>query len=465
LSGLAGHTRSLTATPAETSSSISSPASLPTASLPEMAARAAKKDGSSPSSAASPHQPPPAAAVQKTLIFGHNPADCDDPTIYHIRDITPDMTEAELKEILNVGDYPHDDLHDKTCGTPPDRDFSNARPANQIAASTFANFVEPYIRPLTEEDRAFLVERGDREKPFLMPKRGARHYRDIWAEEDNGMIIDSNSDRPPPNDSRGDIEQMDDAMAESEELSTGPVLSRLLTLLRNQSNNADENQSNGVNGTEMAIDGETNENRPEPQPPATQLPDWKNQPMVGRQDGLDMDDRILQELRYIGFLSPTENPDYNANMDDEVAARLRYLQSELRKQSIINGARKARLMEITEERMAMQEWQTIAEDLDSQLNQAYLKRNRNISKKGNKVKRPGGAGGGSHVVGVARPGGNAIGEPIRQLMERKSKWEHWIGPVVDYGKTSIPNETIFDRENMERLIQKEQETWGVDDDV
>src|SRR5690348_3214729 len=108
---------------AETSSSISSPASQPPPSLPEMSAKAAKKDASSKSSTASPHQPPPAPVVQQTLIFGDNPIEFPDPTIYHIRDLTPEMTEEEMKEILNVADYPHDDLHDKTCGTPPDRDF------------------------------------------------------------------------------------------------------------------------------------------------------------------------------------------------------------------------------------------------------------------------------------------------------------------------------------------------------
>ncbi len=69
------------------------------------------------------------------------------------------MTEEEKKQILCVAEYPHDDLHDLTCGTPPDRDFSNAKPTNQISFSAFSNYLEPYLRPLTEEDIAFLKER------------------------------------------------------------------------------------------------------------------------------------------------------------------------------------------------------------------------------------------------------------------------------------------------------------------
>ena len=331
-----------------------------------------------------------APAAQQYQLFGEDPTAYPDPTIYHIRDLTPDMSEELRKEILSVATYPESDLNDQTCGTPPDKDFSNARPANQIAASTFANFVEPYIRPLTEEDRAFLIERGDREKPFIMPKRGPRHYKDIWTEEDSGMVVDSSDTHLHNNEPRGDIDLMDDKTAESEALSTGPVLARLLTLMRDQNNNTEESMANGI-GTEMDIDGEGPDTRAAgSQPPPTQLPDWKNQPIVPKPGFDEMDERILQELRYIGFLAPAENPDYNSNLDDEVAARLRYLQAELRRQSIMNGARKARLLELTEERMASQEWQGIADDLDSQLNQAYLKRNRNISKKGSKAKKPGG---------------------------------------------------------------------------
>lgn len=82
-----------------------------------------------------------------------------DPTIYHIREVTPGMTEEEKKEIYNVTAFPTKDLSDQIAGSPPDKDFSNTKPANQVSANTFLGYVEPYLRPLTEEDVAFLRER------------------------------------------------------------------------------------------------------------------------------------------------------------------------------------------------------------------------------------------------------------------------------------------------------------------
>ena len=112
----------------------------------------------SPSSEDS-HQPPPASIIPQFQTFGSDPSTYDDPTIYHLREILPGMPEDEKKEILGVTTYPPDDLHDLTPGTPPDRDFTNAKPQHQVTATTFATYLEPFIRDITEEDLAFLRER------------------------------------------------------------------------------------------------------------------------------------------------------------------------------------------------------------------------------------------------------------------------------------------------------------------
>lgn len=82
-----------------------------------------------------------------------------DPIIYHIRDVTSDMSDGDKKEIYSVTSYPTKDLSDQIAGVPPDKDFSNAKPTNQVAANTFLTYVEPFVRPLTEEDMAWLRER------------------------------------------------------------------------------------------------------------------------------------------------------------------------------------------------------------------------------------------------------------------------------------------------------------------
>lgn len=454
----------------DNSSTMSSPIS----QAPPSATGTGPADVPSPSLSEASHQPAPAPAIPHFQTFGPDPSKFDDPTIYHIRETTPHMSEEEIKEIYCVAEYPRSDLHDRIPGTPPDADFSNAKPTSQVNASVFANYVEPYIRPLTEEDMAFLKERGDRVGPFVLPRRGPRHYKEIWADEDGAMHIDTNDHRLPPNEPRGTYENMGDEYLETDDISTGPLLSRLLSTLRPEGRGINNStDSNGLSLDAMDIDegagagASTDVPNMSSFPAASQLsellqPSWRASGVNNRTDYASLEDRMMMELKHYGLISDsdTEQVSYDSHFDDEVAARLRFLQTELRKQSVVNGARKQRLLELTEERMAQQEYNTIADDLDNQLNAAYLKRNRNIGKGKKQTKRPGGAGGGSHPVpnaGISRPG---VGEPIRILMERKFHWNNTIGPVVHLGKTGLPTETIFPEEKMKELESREVDIWN-----
>ncbi|KAI1366043.1 histone acetyltransferases subunit 3-domain-containing protein [Xylaria arbuscula] len=427
---------------------------------------------------------PPAREAPQFQTFGEDPSTFPDPTVYEILDARPGMSIDELKQLYSVAVFPKTDLADQIAGDPPDKDFSNAKPTNQISFSTFSTYVEPYFRPFAEEDLTFLRERGDRTTSFIMPKRGKKHYAEIWAEEDNAMAIDSNGqgrDKLAPNQPRGTIDNMDDDVAETDKLSVGPVLSRLLQAMRPEARaqpSEDKPMTNGINGDsdareEVNGDGGQGANGDEAKsiPPAAFMPEsageaWKKATHP-KLDYLQVDERIKQELRHIGFL-PQEgfDGDYDGHFDDEVAARLRLLQDRLRHQILINGARKARLTELVKERMAHQEYQTILEDLDTQVQGAYLKRTRTMGKS-KKSKRPGGAGGGSHPAGgagagMARPG---IGDVTKTLMERRRRWIDNIGTVFDdenLGKVpraSDPNSTIFKPEVMVDLMKKERQTW------
>jgi transcriptional adapter 3 len=187
-----------------------------------------------------------------------------------------------------------------------------------------------------------------------------------------------------------------------------------------------------------------------------------------------VDERLKQELRYIGF-APQEGAeiDYDGAYDDEVAGRLRELQSRLREQILINGARKAKLTELVRERMAHQEYSTILEDLDAQVQAAYTKRTRTMGKS-KKAKRPGGAGGGSHFVGsgaagTARPG---IGDLTKTLMERRKKWIRTIGGIfTDETVGKVPrvqdaDSCIFKPSDMSEYMKREKQQWDeeVDDE-
>lgn len=497
-------------------------------------------------------RPPPPARPQANT-FGEDPSTFPDPTVYEILPVQPGMTEDETKEIYSVATFPKSDLSDLIAGDPPDKDFSSAKPSNQINFSTFSTYIEPYSRPFTEEDLAFLRERGDRVTPFVIPKRGKKHYTEIWAEADGAMAIDSSPqgrDKLPPNQARGTIESIDDAVAETDRLSVGPLLSRLLQAMRPEhrpppaepavnGNNGDvDTAMGGVTNPDLGLGDGTapNQSQLTPNgmiingattngigvadqslPPATYMPEsngeaWKkaSHPKL---EYAQVDERIKQELRHIGFLptppdeggsstgagassslgggnssgggggggaggsssggggaDPSAAADYDGHYDDEVAARLRLLQSRLREQMLVNGARKARLTELVKERMAYQEYQTILEDLDSQVQAAYLKRTRTMGKKPKKA-RPGAssaaavaaaAAASSSGLGTARPG---IGDMTRTLMERRRRWIESIGTVFDgenlvkVPRASDPGSTIFKADEMAALVAREKEAW------
>ncbi|EHY54749.1 Transcriptional regulator [Exophiala dermatitidis] len=402
-----------------------------------------------------------------------------DPAIYHIREVTPGMTDEEKKEIYGVTAFPTKDLSDEIAGTPPDKDFSNAKPTNQVAASTFLTYVEPYVRPLTEEDVAWLRERGDRVTPFLAVPRGKKSYQEIWAEEDGLMHVDNNNEKKlSPNEPRGSIEAINDDNLATDQVSTGPLAARLLSLLKFEHRSPANENANGTNDLNtfmatdgndtMDLDGLTNgqDNADKPLAPAAAIAEQAGgkQASSQRLDYVQSEERIKGELRHLGLLGQDEEPDYDAHHDDDISERLRLLQAELRRVLIVNGARKARLLDLAKERLAYQEYSTIHEDLDSQVQQAYLKRTRTLGKTkkggpGANKPRPGshGAGGPGTAVSVNRA--RDIGDNARMLMDRRKRWENCIGPVFKDMKHGIPdkNTTIWDPKIMEAYEKAELE--------
>jgi transcriptional adapter 3 len=296
----------------------------------------------------------------------------DDPAVYEIP-ATDDQTSYEDKaRAFAVTRFPADDLSKLIPGDPPDEDFSKAKPTNQVAISTFSAYIEPYFRPFSEEDVAFLRERGDRVTPYLIPKLG-KHYSEQWAEEDGLAGPTFASPAPPTNSSsnkaangpKGKPEDLSDEQLDREEISCGPLLSRLLAAYIPEDPEAVSEE--GPDSSQTA-NGETT---PAPNKTfATSLPNsgevnWKVP--TGKADYSTLDDRIRREMVHVGLLDPNQELDFDNRQDDEVSARLRTLQDQLRKQSIINGARKARIAEHLKEQLAYQEYVTILEDLDKQV--------------------------------------------------------------------------------------------------
>lgn len=334
---------------------------------------------------------------------------------------------------------------------------------------------------------------GDRATPFLFPPRGKRHYTEVWAEEDGSISRDSpEQDRIPPNQARGSLDDMDDETAETDQISSGPLLNRLLSTMRFEHRSPSSDvQTNGLtngNSEPLLTNGDlpngvlhshdaTASDEPNTKattlPPATALPSSDRQPTnASNLSHAQIDERLKMELRHIGFLGADEEPNYDAHFDDEIGERLRYLQQELRRVSLLNGARKQRVLELAQEQMAYQEYATIHDDLDGQVQQAFLKRNRTLGKSKKNTKRPGGAGGGSHPIhggvtmdgGISKPG---IGDVARTLMTRRSTWEKKIAPVFrpDIRRVRGKGEGIFGEADMEPLMRAERERWEEDENA
>ncbi|KAF8417236.1 histone acetyltransferases subunit 3-domain-containing protein [Tirmania nivea] len=365
----------------------------------------------------------------------------NDDTVYYIEEVTPETSIEECRRIFQVADFPKVDLSDLQAGDPPDMDFTNAKPQNQVAHVTYTSYTDPYFRNFTEEDLAFLRERGDRVNCYIIPPLGP-HYSEAWAQDETQTFA---SGAPPQLTTgagpKGDPSEIGDEILEKEELSLGPLMSRILAGMV-----VEESAYESNDGTNGETNNDDNSNKKDQSSattlPGHQDPSWKS--ANGKPNYLAIEEAMKRELKYFGLWEPNgQEPNWDEQQDDEVSARLRALQKELRKQSILNGARKARLTSMLSDQLAYQEYATILEDLDKQVEQAYTKRTRNFKPKKKKVV-PNGAG-----VAQARLG---IGDQARTLMERRKRWKETIAPVFDKDMTRIPSESIFNNlEELERI--------------
>ena len=277
---------------------------------------------------------------------------------------------------------------------------------------------------------------------------------------------------------------MDDETAETDQISNGPMMNRLLSCMRFEHRISPTDEKEKPNGVTNSTNGDVNMNGTDSAdtvnatsedkslPSATAIPETalpasaRNPSNAPKLNGVEMDERLKQELRFIGFIGQDAEPDYEGHFDDEVAERLRMLQAELKEVSIINGAKKARIEKLAKDQMAHQEYSTILDDLNNQVQGQWLKSSRGANKKKNPPKaKAGGAGGGSHPIAVgnsrASVARSTISDQTRQLMTRREKWANQIGPIFDEEITKVRTEgdSIFTDDIMEPLIRAERERW------
>jgi transcriptional adapter 3 len=141
-------------------------------------------------------------------------------------------------------------------------DFSKSKQPAQTPVSTFYTSIEPYLRPIREEDIGFLEHTGDEVEPYVMPKLG-RHYLDVWAEQDAaalgatlpagaGQIRDAPPDVFAPPTPKWDPSTLGEADLSTEARGHGPLTERVLSALLPMT---DATVWKGVKAAEDAMEG------------------------------------------------------------------------------------------------------------------------------------------------------------------------------------------------------------------
>ncbi|EMR10730.1 hypothetical protein PNEG_00880 [Pneumocystis murina B123] len=322
----------------------------------------------------------------------------------------------KLKQYLGVSYFPTVDLSDKLPGEPVNEDFSKVKAPTQISISTYYAYLDSFYRPFSEEDLLFLKDEEEELTTYMIPPLGI-FSENSWASEDlNGMISSNFSLSSIP---YGSPDQLTDEHLFTEEISCGPLLERLLSgILKEDVLDEEQKIEEDEKDTDLYNSG------------------WKI-PTI-KLDYHNFEERLKKELKYIGILGD-DDINWNNREDDEISSNLRSLQSQLRHQCAINSARKSKLRELVKEHLAYQEYSIILNDLNKQVEQAFLKRSRSIEVKKKRV-----IGSiGSSDSGLGRIG---LSNHIQTLLERRKKWVEKVGsiftPIEKY--TRLPTNTIYD---------------------
>lgn len=373
-----------------------------------------------------------------------------------------------LKKKYGVASYPENDLKDLLAGEIPNVDFSKHKPpSNQVQFTTYQSYIESFFRPFSNDDIRFAnekyvlppgFEKGDYDpatSPYLIPKLGP-FYADVWAEEDAALRSKLSSPAPqrPPIESykpKGTHDEVNDEKLLTEDVSVGPLLSRLLSAILSihEAKDAEKDDGDADSSAIKDEDSRSEANMPLDDDVATQLDSDAYRVTSEVNDFYSMEERLKRELKYIGIFmnlpakgergrrggSIIDNDEWLLHKeDDEVSAEMRVLQEELKGAVVRNRQRKKILVPIIEEQLAYQEYCTILEDLDNQVNTAYTKR---LKAKSRKKKTP------EATVNAAQQ--QAANSGLRALLEKRRRWIENIGRLFKppHLMKRIPSASIF----------------------
>lgn len=319
--------------------------------------------------------------------------------------------------------------------------------------------------------------------PFLLPSRGKKKYRGLIHREHQlrtGSYSQRQQFSPISDDERQTASDDDDYDSEIEydkdqldRLAEVPILlDRLHSVL---GRTALAHQIELENSTGNASDDATH-----PSIRARRTRSY-SRAVSGSSGYVQLNERLQAELRDSGAAPPSSQTGHrqdesgSGEAEDELATRILHLQHHLRRQIVINDARKKRVYDIARDYLAYQEYMAIKNDLDAQIEHAYQRRLRTTEGRGAK-----------RVISYSESSNNhnninnsndqsaieaskkaAIGESIRMLLDRRQRWIRCIGPLFkNCSFTIMPQkgESIFDPTVMKGYLKKDLQQKSDDKD-
>ncbi|PWA01027.1 hypothetical protein BB558_002887 [Smittium angustum] len=339
---------------------------------------------------------------------------------------TPTFTKSEFLESLEIlkskatdilGNKSSDDFsnsidYKKRFRAPTEifsieTDYSKVKISNQIPANTFWTFVEHYLRPLADEDVAFLEKTDDDTEIDPVGPKGT-HYILKWAAEEATQYpevvqiakLKSSINRIMSNDSKSNIDEFKPIILDQindEELATTsikcpPLTERILSALIDQRIVSSFDVDKGSFITKV------------------------------------LDERLKLELFFIGALMEPKI-DLKETADDEISTEIRRLQGLLVEQHQVNNERKKALLDVARQYLGFQEFRSIIEELDKQIEQGFMKRSRATKPKKRKS------------TSMKTP---SVSTNIMTLVDRRRRVIDSINHLFPSEKFINPKESIYD---------------------
>lgn len=225
---------------------------------------------------------------------------------------------------------------------------------NQIPINVFWNYIEPFFKPIDEDDLKYLDDPSHvmDVAPFVIPPLGL-HYEKIWYEQYGYVVPGSESSK-----------RSSRVLSEQNGRHQVQLRDRLLSALIDKDAKIPDTLENEEFGDEDVLmngDGDADSS-------GTSSP-----------SSMPLDDRLRASLSELGFTDLSSSCDYQEN--DEICIEMRSVQRQLREQIVINQYRKKRLAEFIRTKLSSQEFYSLIGDLDKQIDGIFHKRIRNAKKK------------------------------------------------------------------------------------